>query len=138
MIILGLDFVFILLLLSDGFYRGFYMKNKDCCSLESLLKLINERKYIYNDARPYHKFGRKIISYAPVPYVDDWTLTIHEKGDIEGWINELPIGALIYMDEIVGEEKYSTIKFEKMESDLFVYSVRRSRNAGRIDGEYPF
>lgn len=114
------------------------MKNPDSCSLKSLVKFIDSRKYIYNDARPYHKVRRKIISYAPVPYIDEWTFSVHERGDIEGWINELPIGALIYMDEIVGQEKYSTTQFEKVKSDLFIYSVRRSKNAKSIDGEYPF
>lgn len=42
------------------------------------------------------------------------------------------------MDEIVGQEKYSTTQFEKVKSDLFIYSVRRSKNARRIDSEYPF
>lgn len=46
------------------------MKNPDSCSLKSLVKFIDSRKYIYNDARPYHKVRRKIISYAPVPYIE--------------------------------------------------------------------
>lgn len=41
------------------------MKNPDSCSLKSLVKFIDSRKYIYNDARLYHKVRKKSLAMRP-------------------------------------------------------------------------
>lgn len=103
------------------------------CSLKYLIRTINERPYGYAIARPYYREGRKVISYAPVTYYNSEMGAFVKGGDIEGWINELPIGANIFIDTIVQEEKYSTEIFVKTEENLFSFSMRRSKNAKRLD-----
>lgn len=103
------------------------------CSLKSLISNINDRPYGYAIARPHHKVGRKVVSYAPVPYYDHEMGSFVKGGDIEGWVNDLPIGASIFIDTIVQEEKYCTSIFVKVEDNLFSYSMRKSKNAKRLD-----
>lgn len=78
------------------------------------------------------------MSYAPVPHYSDSLKCFIPRGDVEGWIDELPIGACIFVDTIMQEEKYSTDKFEKIESNKFSYSFRKTRLARAIDDDFPF
>ena len=103
------------------------------CSKDYFIKYINKRAYCYLDARPYCKLGRKIISYAPVPHYNDNSNKFIEGGDVDKWVDELPIGSCVYMITTVQEEKYSTEKFEKIELDKFYYSIKRTRMAKSFD-----
>lgn len=114
------------------------MAKNNTCTFASLVKYIDARPYCYMRARPYYKVGKKIISYAPVPHRDHFENNFISRGDVEGWINDLPLGACIFIDTIVQEELYSTEKFEKIEGDLFCYAVKKSKYARMIDEVFPF
>lgn len=109
------------------------MSKQTPCSNSFLIGYINKRAYCYLEARPYCKVGRKIISYAPVPHYNDDLGKFVAGGDIDKWVNELPVGACVYMITTVQEEKYSTEKFEKIELDKFYYSIKRTKMARSFD-----
>lgn len=113
------------------------MKKTITSTLKELVAFIDKRPYSYMRARPYYKVGRTIISYAPVPHYSDPLKEFLPRGDVEGWINELPLGACIYVDTIIQEEKYSSEKFEKIDSNQFIYSMKKTRNARAIDEAFP-
>lgn len=133
---LGFDMpvlVFIYVVNNAFYFLGKNMSKQTPCSNSFLIGYINKRTYCYLEARPYCKVGRKIISYAPVPHYNDDLDKFVAGGDVDTWVNELPVGACVYMITTVQEEKYSTEKFEKIELDKFYYSIKRTKMARSFD-----
>lgn len=109
------------------------MRKQIMATMKELVEFIDKRTYSYLAARPYYKVGRSEVSYAPVPHYDRDIKAFIPRGDIEGWINEVPVDAVIFIDTIIQEEKYSSEKFKKIDSNKFFYSISKTRIAKSID-----